>query len=308
MQRVFPSLILVLLILLLAVFLVNLPSLHREQGLPLYPALLSGQACLIGVLVCLYGLYVLLVEPHKNRTRLRRELGAGSNARWLENSQWANKRMTHTRAGKVLFLWLFVANWWGAIWFFATDRGAQIWEQSLPVKLLCLVIVLIAVVMLWSAIRNSISWAKFGTTTMWIDTLPGRPGQIFRGYLQIGFKPDPRTPTKLRLTGFVRHWTQRIAAEDSRRINDSHDEVPFHESETRIKAAQVKATGRWFRIPVNLEIPADARSSGACGDDCEVIWKLVIQTRSPDGSSFDADFEIPVFEESCHPEAAEMVK
>lgn len=298
MQRVIPSLILVLLIALLAVFLVNLPSLYSDQGLPLFPAFLAGQACLIGLLVCLYGLYVLLLEPSSNRRRLIRELGAGNTMPWLENQQWANKRMTHTRAGKVLFLWLFVANWWGAIWFIATDRGAQIQEQSLPVQLLCLFIFLIGVVMFWSAIRNSINWAKFGTTAMFIDTLPGRPGRVFKGYIEIGFKPEPRTPTKLHLTGFVRRWTQRIATEGNRRINDSHDEAPFHESEKRIKAADIKATGRCFRIPVNLDIPADARSSGACGDDCEIIWKLAVQTRSPKGSSFDAGFEIPVFEKA----------
>ncbi|MEO9875616.1 MAG: hypothetical protein ABJM26_17710 [Anderseniella sp.] len=296
MQRIFPSVILVLLIALLAVFLVNLPSLFREQGLPLFPALLAGQACLIGLLICLYGLYVFLIEPLSNRNRLRRELARGTATPWLQNSQWASKRMSHTRAGKVLFLWLFVVNWWGALWFFASDRGQQIWEQSLPVMLLCVFLVFIGVVMLWSAIGNSINWAKFGTTNMFIDTLPGRPGQDFRGYIEIGFKPESRVPTTLQLTGFVRHWTQRIAAEGNRRVKDTHDEAPFHEREIRIKAAEIKATGRCFRVPVNVPIPARTRSSGACDDNSEVIWKLAIQTRSPNGSSFEADFEIPVFE------------
>lgn len=296
MHRIIPGLILAFIMALLAVFLVNLPSLYTEQGLPLFPALLAGQACIIGLLICLYGLYILVVEPLSNRNRLRREIASDAAMPWLENSQWASKRMTHTRAGKVLFLWLFVANWWGAIWFFATDRGKQLWEQSLPVKLLCMIIVLIGVVMLWSAIRNTISWVKFGTTALLIETLPGRPGQVFTGDIELGFRPQSKTPTKLHLTGFVRHWTQRIEAEGHRRINDTHDEAPFHESDKRIKAAEIKAAGHCFWVPVRLDIPAGTHSSGACGDDCEVVWKLIIQTRSPDGGSFDAEFEIPVFE------------
>ncbi len=295
MQRVFASLVLVLLVALLAVFLVNLPSLHREQGLPFFPALLAGQACLIGIVVCSYCLYVLLIEPRGNQTRLRREQASGSTMPWMENKQWAGKRMTHTRAGKVLFLWLFVVNWWGAICFFVTDRGAEIWEQSLPVKLLCGLFLIIGVVMFLSAVRNSISWVKFGTISLVIDTLPGRPGEVFKGHVEIGFKPEARARTKLQLTGFVRHWTQHMSTEGNRRINDRYDEAPFHECDKRIKSAQIETNGRDFLIPVSLDIPADARSSGACGDDCEVVWKLVVQTRSPDGNSFDADFEVPVF-------------
>ncbi len=295
MQRVFPSLVLVLLIALLAVFLVNLPSLHREQGLPVFPALLAGQACFFGLLICTYCLYALLIEPGSNKNRLKRQLASGNTMPWLENKQWASRQMSHTRAGKVLFLWLFVVNWWGAIWFFATDRGDQFWEQSLPVMLLCGLFLLIGVVMLWSAIRNSISWIKFGTSNLVIDTLPGRPGEVFKGRVEIGFKPESRAVTKLQFAGFVRHWTQHMSAEGRRRINDRRDEAPFHECDVRIKAAQIEISGRGFSIPVNLDIPADARSSGACGDDCEVVWKLAVETKAPDGSSFDADFEVPVF-------------
>ncbi|MEO1160703.1 MAG: hypothetical protein AAFW74_09655, partial [Pseudomonadota bacterium] len=247
------------------------------------------------IVVCSYGLYLFLIEPLSNQTRLRRDLASGSVAPWLDNKQWAGKRMTHTRAGKVVFLWLFVVNWWGAIWFFATDRGEKLWVESLPVILLCGLFLLIGMMMLWSAIRNSISWVRFGTTSLVIDTLPGRPGEVFKGRVEIGFKPDSRVQTKLQLTGFLRHWTQHMSAEGKRRINDRHDEAPFYEFNKRIKSVQIETNGRDFTIPVSLDVPADARSSGACGDDCEVVWKLVIQTRSPDGSSFDADFEVPVF-------------
>ena len=296
MQRVFPVTILLLLTALLAVFLINLPMLYRDEGLPGFPALLAGQACLIGLAICLYGLYVFVVEPRRNRNRLMRERASDTTAPWLKNSQWANRRLTHTRKGKVLFLWLFVCNWWGAIWFFVTDRGDQFLEQSLPVILLCLVIVLIGVVMLWSAVTNSINWVRFGTTSLFIDTLPGQPGENFKGHIEIGFKPESRVPTKLQLSGFVRHWTQHISADGVRRVNDRYDEAPFHESEKRIKTANITATGRYFRVPVNVPVPGDARPSGPCDADSEVIWKIVLESKSPNGGEFSVDFEIPVFE------------
>ncbi|MEM9471330.1 MAG: hypothetical protein AAGA00_05195 [Pseudomonadota bacterium] len=296
MHLVFPGLLLVLPVVLLAVLLLNLPTLYREEGLPLFPALLAGEACLIGLAVCLYGLYVIVLEPRRNRNRLRREQASSASAPWLGNKQWASKRITHTRQGKVLFLWLFAVNWWAAIWFVAADRGEQILQQSWAIILLCLVFVLIGVVTLWSAVKNSISWARFGTTTMFIDTLPGQPGQTFKGYIELGFRPEAKVHTRLQLSGFVRRWKQRIATEGARRVNDRHDEAPFFNYEQRIKAAAIRETGRCFRVPVNLEIPNDARSSGPSGDGSEVIWKLAILSKSPDGSSFSADFEIPVFD------------
>ncbi len=296
MHLVFPGLVLVLPVVLLVILLVNLPTLYREEGLPLFPALLAGEACLIGLAVCLYGLYAVVLEPRRNRNRLRRERASSASAPWLRNKQWASKRLTHTKLGKVLFLWLFAINWWAAIWFVAADRGEQILQQSWPLIVLCLVFVLIGVVTLWAAVRNSISWVRFGTTTMFIDTLPGQPGQDFKGYVELGFRPEPKVHTKLQLSAFVRRWTQRIATDGARRMNDRHDEAPFFDYEKRIKSAEIKETGRWFRLPVNLKIPSDAPSSGPRDDGSEVIWKLEILSKSPDGNSFSADFEIPVFD------------
>lgn len=301
MRLVFPGLMLVLPVVLMAVLLVNLPALYREEGLPLFPALLAAEACLIGLAVCLYGLHVIVLEPRRNRNRLRRERASGGSAPWLGNKQWASKRLTHTRLGKVLFLWLFAVNWWAAIWFVASDRGEQILQQSWPLIALCLVFVLIGVVTLWAAVRNSISWARFGTTTMFIDTLPGQPGQDFKGYIELGFRPETKVHTKLQLSGFVRRWTQRIATEGARRMNDRHDEAPFFDHERRIKAAEIKETGRCFRVPVNLKIPNDSPSSGPSDDGSEVIWQLQLLSKSPDGNSFSAEFEIPVFDATAAP-------
>lgn len=192
MQRIFLGLIVTFVAFILLVFLINLPSLYLEQGLPLFPALLAAQAAAVGIALCLYGIYLVFVVAVRNRRRLRQQTSKASNKPWMDNPQWARKRIRHSKAGKVILMWVFVANWWGTIWFIALDKGSDLWTQSLPVALLCVVFVMIGVIMLWSVIRNSISWKRFGQSFLIIETLPGRPGQRFKGHIEIGFQPKDR--------------------------------------------------------------------------------------------------------------------
>jgi hypothetical protein len=58
---------------------------------------------------------------------------------WMLNSAWAQRKVVHSNAGAALFLWVWVAGWWGAIifiWSVNRDKilaaaSASYWEAAL---------------------------------------------------------------------------------------------------------------------------------------------------------------------------------
>lgn len=296
-SRLFVCALLLFCIFLFTAFLVNIPSLHMHEGLPLFPALLAGEAMFLGTALCTYGLYTLLLQPVLARRRLA-QTRAGTNVQlWAHNSQWVRKRVIHTSIGAVLFLWLFTINWWGAIWFFALDRGDQLMKEPIPVLVLCAVFVLVGLIILRQAIRKMVEWLSYGRSALVIDTLPGRPGQTFMGRIETGLKKRPKQPFTLGLTGFIRQWSDKpdMPGDDVRRVGDVRDDAPFHEAEQMIApSGLIERDGR-IVVPVQFDIPDDAISSGLIESDAEVIWKISVRSTGEKDTPYTAQFEIPVY-------------
>jgi len=297
LPRILFSGLLALLIVLFATFLANIPRLHADEGLPLIPALLSAEAMLFAIGLCAYGIYALLLKQELGRKRLERSRPRGDELPWARNAQWMRKRVTHTAMGAALFLWLFVLNWWAVLIFAAQDRGAQLMEESLPVLVLCAVLVLIGLVSLWTAIRKSIQWLAYGRSVLEIETLPGRPGGLFRGTIRIGFKPKRGKSINVELIGFTRHWNEQtyLPHEEERRVGGVRDAMPFLEDEQKVPKSRLRESGSGTEIPIQFEIPRDVPSSGLVDGDIEVIWKVQLRTTTPKNTEFHAEFEIPIF-------------
>lgn len=287
-----------LLILLFAAFLANIPRLHAEEGFPLIPALLSAEAMLFAIGLCAYGLYALLLRQPLRRMRLERSPRPGQDELpWAHNAQWMQRRVIHTAVGAALFLWFFALNWWAVLMFAVQDRGARLIEEPLPVQLLCAVLVLIGIITLWVAIRKTIQWFTSGRSVLEIETLPGRPGGLFRGTIRIGFKPKGRKPVVADLIGFTRHWNEQtyLPHEEERRVGGVRDATPFLEEEQKIPRERLRVSGSGTAIPVQFEIPRDVPSSGLVDRGIEVIWKIRLRATTPNDADFQAEFKIPIY-------------
>ncbi|MDA7949187.1 MAG: hypothetical protein MPJ78_17130 [Hyphomicrobiaceae bacterium] len=296
-SRILLSGVLGFLVLLFAAFLANIPRLNAEEGLPLIPALISAEAVLIAIGLCGYGVYALLLKQVIGRMRLEQSRPKSGELPWAHNAEWLRREVTHSSKGAALFLWLFVANWWAVLIFAAQDRGAELANGSLPILLLCLVLVGIGIVSTWTAVRKTVQWLTYGRSVLEIETLPGRPGGVFRGTVKIGFKPKRGRPVFVDLVGFTRHWSEQsyIPHEEERGIGDVRNSVPFLQDEQKVSSNQLRGDGSGTDIPIQFKIPRDVPSSGLVDRDMEVIWKVKVRATTPSGTDFDAEYEIPIY-------------
>ena len=298
LARIAIAIVLAFVFLLCVTFLVNIPDLHANEGLPLFPAVLVAEAMLLGAALCAYGVYAILLKPLLGQRRLENSRSKPGRQPWLDNAQWAAKRVTYSSVGKVVFLWFFTFNWWGALVFFAQDRGSRLVNESVPVLILCVVLVLIGVLTVHTVIKKTIEWLRFGRSALVIDTLPGMPGQTFQGRIETGFRKRPQRAISLRLTGFTRHWSERayIPHEENRRVTDVRESVPFFEDEQKISPLKLVDMKGRITIPVRFDIPSGAPSSGLVDGDMEVIWRINASSTGKEHPPYEGEFDIPVFD------------
>lgn len=295
--RLFASALLGMGIILFSAVLLNIPSWHRNEGLPLVPALFTAETTLFALGLCAYGIYALLLEATINRRRIVRLRLQSVAQPWMNNPQWARGSITHSSLGALLFLWFFAINWWAALGFMALDRGEQLMGASIPILVLIAAFVLIGLLTVQTAIAKTIDWIRFGRSTLTIETLPGRPGTPFKGSVRARFKRKPKRPIFVGVTGFTRQWSEKVHTpnEEERRISDVRDVTPFFELEESIATARFNKVDDWITIPIRFEIPSDMPSSGPAEDDMEVIWKIHIRTTGKNDAKFNAEFEIPIY-------------
>ena len=98
---------------------------------------------------------------------------------WMLRSDWAARRVTDSNLGVMIFLWVWVTGWWGAIlfiWSMNRDKilaaaAASWWEAALG-----LIFPLAGLAGLLVAVHVTRTWWRYGRSTLRIDTLPGYLG------------------------------------------------------------------------------------------------------------------------------------
>ena len=295
MGRIFVTLILIVAGFLIGAFLVNIPNLHLEQGLPLLPAILSAEASLMAVALCGYGLYRTWFPGQRGP---RRPDPFTSDGRpWLANPSWAKGRVTHSTRSIALFLWFFAVHWWAAIGFMVAERKDAILEEGGPVLFLAGALILIGVITILAAIKKTAQWLSYGRSTLIIQTLPGRPGSAFESIIETKFKTKPKKAFLIHLTGFERHWTtvDHAGTDDVRRRHSVQDQMPFFEESIRVPPSKMALADGCVHVPFQFDMPGDVPDSGYVDDDVEVIWKIDVRKTGRDDPDYEAEFEIPVF-------------
>ncbi len=295
MGRIFVSVILVAAGVLTGAFLINIPGLYLEQGLPLLPAVLSAEASLMAVSLCGYGLYRTWV-PDKRKPD-RPDPFTADGRPWLANPSWAKGRVTHSPRSIALFLWFFAAHWWAAIGFMVADRKDAILEEGGPVLFLAAALILIGVITVWAALKRTVHWLSYGRSTLIIQTLPGRPGSVFESIVETKFKTKPKKAFLIQLTGFERHWTtaDHVGTDDLRRRHSVQDQLPFFEESTRVPPSKMTLNDGCVHVPVEFDIPGDVPQSGYADADVEVIWKISVRKTGRDDPEYESEFEVPIF-------------
>lgn len=288
---------------LCGLFLLNVPNWYGSGSLPLIPALLAGEAGLAGILLCGYGIYRFLLKDWLHARTITAGLEKHPDHPWLANRQWAEARVTSSSIGPAGFLWFFALNWWGVLWFAVSDRGDRLLQASWPEKALMAVFPIIGLITLWVAVKHTVRWWRYGSSTLIIETLPVRPAEIFKGAIKTRIRSKPKRSYRAILTGRERIWSRSSTDADdiARTRGDVRDGEPFATIEQNIPPSKMLLTDGALMLPVSLQIPADAPFSGPAESGREVIWTISVSSTGKSDQGFEASFDIPVYGSTARP-------
>lgn len=187
---------------------------------------------------------------------------------------------------KIWLAWFF-AVFFNALTLFAAIKGSSNILRAFqdnPVFYFFALFPIIGILLLGSAIRETLAWLKFGRIPLILETFPLRLNQPMRGYLTLPKKITQSAQTKLTLTCF-HEYQDRTRREDQHR-----KDAIWQDSQTVIP----ELYGLETRIKFDFTAPAKLPASSNQGKD-KYIWELHINMPLA-GVDFDRTFEIPVFE------------
>lgn len=155
-------------------------------------------------------------------------------------------------------------------------------EEAWPV-LAGLILPLVALMLLVSALRQTLGWLRFGGVELRLDPDPGAVGGDVGGFilLRLGFRPERRFQVSL-------SCTRSYVDPDSHKHRQRHALVWQRDG----WAAAERAGGNRTRLRFRFEVPEGLPPSGGSGDDRHV-WQLHLRARLP-GADLDRLYQIPV--------------
>lgn len=133
------------------------------------------------------------------------------------------------------------------------------------------------------AIRNIISWRKFGDSTFIMETKPGVIGGPLQGkiHTKVNIKPED---------GF--HLT--LSCINSVRKDEDRREYVRWQDECNIERELYEYDPSRSVIPVLFHIPYDSQETNSNNPSNKILWRLEIKAKVP-GVDYAASFEVPVF-------------
>ncbi len=277
-------------------FLTYIPYLYSEEGLPLFPSLLAAETALICIGLCGYSLYKLI---SKTILSIERHFVPVLEP-WLANPAWAKGEVVYSAKAHALLFWFFPINWIGALWFFYDDRGDELVRQGIAIWILCIILVLVGVITVIVAFKKTFRAIRYRKSTLMIDTLPGRPGEYFKGRIKIPHRSRPETPFRIIVQGIeIRLEELEVDVDgETRKRSDMRECPPFFEEKQTLYPSRLERTEDQFCVPIKVRLPVDAPSSGKQSKDLEITWRLVIEDLTKGAPNYVATFDIPVFAKS----------
>ncbi|MGN6393507.1 MAG: hypothetical protein ACTHM9_14860 [Gemmatimonadales bacterium] len=199
---------------------------------------------------------------------------------WLWREDWAGRRITDSSRTTMWTAWAGAALWNlislpGAV--LATRSAMQGGQRA---ALLALLFPLVGLgIVIW-AVRATLRYRRYGSSSLELTTLPAVVGHTLEGTI--------RTPPGLEPAGGFREALSCIRRETtgSGRDRTTWDNVLWQE-ERRVPST---ATG----LPVSFAIPHDAVPCDPATSGDRVFWRLDVTGEVP-GVDYAAAFEVPVF-------------
>ncbi|MEO8033231.1 MAG: hypothetical protein ABI837_02285 [Acidobacteriota bacterium] len=205
---------------------------------------------------------------------------------WMWREDWARGAIRDTSRGTTIGLWVFtlICN---AIAFPITWLARpQVSGENL-LSVIIYLFPLAGIIMLLSAIYQTLRSLKFGTSVCHLQRVPIVPGRLFRGEVELKTDVVPVDGYRLRIL-LVRLVTTRTGR------NRSTSERLLWDTEIFVPAEAAMRSPLGTRVPFELATPPDSHPTDDQDMYDRYLWRLSATAQLP-GVDYGAQFDIPVF-------------
>lgn len=238
---------------------------------------------------------VAFVQRPIEEARLARIRGLYPGQPWMERKDWAARRVTSSEGAPALFMWVWVAGWWGAITLIGSVNGEKIrvaFTESWWNVAFVAIFVGAGLAGLWVAIAFTLSWWRYGRSTLVLDTLPAYTGEKFTGTLEARLSPKPTQSLEIRLVCEDLFWVE------THRNGKRESQLRVRELGGASAVADPRRftpAGQGLRGRIDVAVPPGLPSSNLDASGNGIRWQLRIASAEGD-VPFSCSFDIPVYD------------
>src|ERR1051325_3892091 len=160
----------------------------------------ASVAIIIGAVFTVIGVLAIIVTRRASSMAARTDAlkAANPDKPWMWREEWATAVINDTSKSRTAGIWIFAVLWNG----FSFPLAIMMVRQSArhdPAVLLILLFPLVGVILLISAIYQTLRGMRFGTSKCRLERVPIVPGRLFRGDLELNTQLVPENGFHLRI-------------------------------------------------------------------------------------------------------------
>ena len=205
---------------------------------------------------------------------------------WMWKSEWASGRISGSNKGTMWFAWGFAILWNLISCPTAIFLPEEI-EKGNHLAALGFLFPIVGVGLLWWAVRSTIRYRRFGTSTLQMDTLPGVIGGKLRGTIRTRLQEKPSDGVKVSI-----HCVRRTQTRSGKNRSSS-EKVLWEESRT-LGREHLYRGREGIDVPVDFHIPFDNLPSDESDRYNKIVWRVGARA-AVRGVDYETQFEVPVF-------------
>jgi hypothetical protein len=207
---------------------------------------------------------------------------------WMWRKDWVERVIKDSTKGGAIGIWIF-ALVWNAVSFPAALLIARPeLAKGNQAALLVLLFPLVGIILLITAIYQTLRAMKFGTSTCHLEQVPIVPGRRFRGDIELSMETAPQNGYQVRVAS-VHAVTPR-----SGRSRTTTEHLLW-DAEIVVDAAAAMRSPMGVRVPFELATPPDSHTTDESDTYDRYFWRLSASAQFP-GVDYAAQFQLPVFQ------------
>lgn len=205
---------------------------------------------------------------------------------WKWREEWTTNRIKGAGKGALAFTWFFALFWNLISWTVIGSNFKDLLARKDWTTLFVLLFPLIGLGLLIWAVKATIRWRKYGSSTLVLNRVPVPVGGILSGIVETGIKDLPE--------GGVTLTVNCIRKVQSSGKRSSSSESILWQEEKRVGRELLFRSLGGFGIPVEFQIPEECLETSLPAGNVHIFWRLHANA-AVSGVDFDTSFIVPVF-------------